>query len=147
MRKMLTVSVAVMLALSVGVLGIWLLLSGEQGTGMLEHHQMMHDGDHYANMDIENHDGKLGAPSDRGIIGGYRGGLGFIMLLVFIVLTSLLLYTFFSDSPVPPQQTTCWNCQRPVETDWETCPFCGSNLPDDQKDATPGQLSQHIHRS
>jgi len=119
-----------MLTLSVGVLGIWLLLSGEPGTGATEHHRLMHESGHHERMDMGNHDDMHRAPSDRGILGGYTGMLGLTMLIVFIGLTGILIYSFFRESSTEPQQTTCWNCQRPVETDWKTCPFCDSVLPE-----------------
>ena len=65
-RTIITVSIALLLTASVGVMGIWLLLSGQPGTGMMEgssHPDIMGgtemSGDHVTMM---------GAPADLSLI-------------------------------------------------------------------------------
>jgi hypothetical protein len=125
-RTIVIVSIALLLTASVGVMGIWLLLSGQPGTGMMESSSQTDmmggtemSGDHVTLM---------GAPADRGIFGGYTGAVGFVMILAFVGMVGLLLYTLFREKPGQPQTATCWNCERPVETDWTSCPYCDAVL-------------------
>lgn len=121
-RTVVTIIIAFLLTASVGVMGLWLLLSGQPGTGVMEqgdHTTMMANGDHAAMM---------GSPADRGALGGYTGMIGLVMILVFVVIVSLLLYTLLSERPGQPQAAICWHCERPVETDWTTCPYCDVEL-------------------
>lgn len=118
-RTIVIVVVALLLTASVGVMGIWLLLSGQPGTGMME------SGDHTGMMGTG---GMMGAPADRGIFGGYTGAVGLAMILAFVAMVGLLLYALLREKPGQPQPAACWNCGRPVETDWTTCPYCGVAL-------------------
>ena len=126
-RTMVTVAVAFLLTASVGVMGVWLLLSGQPGTGMMErgdYTEMM------SGMDTSiDHTTMMGAPANRGIFGGYTGAVGLVMILAFVAMVGSLLYALFREKPEQPQPASCWNCERPVETDWTTCPYCGITLP------------------
>ncbi|MDP1713311.1 MAG: zinc ribbon domain-containing protein [Anaerolineales bacterium] len=125
-RTIVIVAVALLLTASVGVMGIWLLLSGQPGTGMMEsgdHTEMM------GGMDISgDHTTMMGAPANRGLLGGYTGAVGLVMILAFVGMVGSLLYALFREKPGQPQPAACWNCERPVETDWTTCPYCGAAL-------------------
>ena len=129
MRRFLILTAALLLSLSVLGLGAWLLLSGEAGTGAMEAHHavMMEDPSAGMPMAVEHHY-ETGAASDRGVLGGYRGGLGLLMLLMLSGLVALLIVVFFSEKPLQPRQGACWQCGRPVETDWTNCPFCAASL-------------------
>ena len=125
-RTIVTVTIALLLTASVGVMGIWLLLSGQPGTGMMEGSSypdimggMEMSGDHVTMM---------GSPANRGILGGYTGAIGFVMILAFVGMVGLLLYTLFREKPGQPQEAACWDCERPVETDWTSCPYCEAAL-------------------
>ncbi len=139
-RTMVTVAVAFLLTASVGVMGVWLLLSGQPGTGMMERgdYTEMMSGmdtsiDHttmMGGMDTSiDHTTMMGAPANRGIFGGYTGAVGLVMILAFVAMVGSLLYALFREKPEQPQPASCWNCERPVETDWTTCPYCGITLP------------------
>ncbi len=122
-----TVAIALLLAASVGIMGGWLLLSGQPGTGMMEssdHPSMMSGVD----MSSSDHATMMGAPANRGLFGGYTGTIGLIMILAFVGMVGLLLYALFREKPGQPQPATCRNCERPVDTDWITCPYCGAAL-------------------
>ncbi|HLB47856.1 MAG TPA: zinc ribbon domain-containing protein [Anaerolineales bacterium] len=125
-RTVVTVAIAFLLTASVGVMGVWLLLSGQPGTGMME------SGDHagaMGGMDMSgDHATMMGAPANRGIFGGYTGAVGLVMILAFVVMVGSLVYALFREKPGQPQPVTCWNCKRPVETDWTACPYCGAAL-------------------
>jgi zinc-ribbon domain len=125
-RTIVTVSIALLLTASVGVMGIWLLLSGQPGTGMMEgsSHPDMMDGTEMSG----NHVPMMGTPANRGILGGYTGAVGLIMILTFTGMVGSLLYTLFREKPGQPQPAACWNCERPIETDWISCPYCGVAL-------------------
>ena len=125
-RTIVIVAVALLLTASVGVMGIWLLLSGQPGTGMME------SGDHTGGMDgmdmSGDHTTMMGAPANRGLFGGYTGAVGLMMILAFVGMVGSLLYALFLEKPGQPQPAACWNCERPVETDWTTCPYCDAAL-------------------
>lgn len=70
----------------------------------------------------------MGAPANRGIFGGYTGAVGLVMILAFVGMVGSLLYALFCEKPGQPQPAACWNCERLVETDWKTCPYCGAVL-------------------
>lgn len=118
MRTVVTVGFALLLAASVGAMGVWLLLSGQPGTGMME------SGDHTLMMESGDLTTMMGAPADRGIFGGYTGVIGLIMIVLFMAMVALLLYALFRERPGQPQPAACWNCERPVEADWTSCPYC-----------------------
>ncbi len=126
-RTIVIVAIALLLTASVGTMGVSLLLSGQPGTGMME------SGDHAAMMatgamgeDIADH--TMGAPANRGIFGGYTGAVGLVMILVFTLMVGTLLYALLREKPGQPRPAACWNCERPVETDWTSCPYCGVAL-------------------
>lgn len=130
-RTIVTIFIAVGLTVSVGAMGLWLLLSGQPGTGMMEgadHTRMMTNGEHPVVMETAIPGHMMGVPADRGVWGGYTGTIGLVMILVFVAMVALLLYTLLSERPGQPQPDVCWNCERPVETDWTTCPYCGVEL-------------------
>jgi len=130
-RTIMIVTVAVLLTASVGAMGVWLLTSGQPGTGMME------NGDQ-TNMDQTNMMNNvemsgdqmpmMGTPANRGVLGGYTGVIGIIMIVTFTGLVGTLIYTLFREKPGQPQSAVCWNCERPVETDWTSCPYCGETL-------------------
>jgi hypothetical protein len=125
-RAIAIVMIAILLAASVGAMGIWLLLSGQPGTGMME------SGDHTEMMNndgmSENHAPMMGAPANRGILGGYTGVIGIVMIVTFTGMVGSLIYALFREKPGQPQPATCWNCERPIETDWTSCPYCNATL-------------------
>lgn len=74
---------------------------------------------------------------------GMRGGLMFLGLLipagllVLLIAAGVWLGNVFSgrinkpqDNPVTPVivEATCPNCSRKIEADWNTCPYCGTDL-------------------
>jgi len=83
-----------------------------------------------------------------GMMGGYRGWgipmmggwglgglfMGFGMLLVWAVPIGLLFGVIYgavklANKPSPAVAAqSCSNCGRAVQTDWNTCPYCGSGL-------------------
>lgn len=132
MRTIITVGFALLLTATVGIMGVWLLLSGQPGTGMMEsgeHTQMMESGDMTGMIDgTAMPDGIMGAPADRGIFGGYTGAIGLVMIVLFVSMVGLLAYALLRERPGQPQPAICWNCERPVETDWTSCPYCGASL-------------------
>jgi hypothetical protein len=131
-RTMTLVAVAAVLTLSVGVMGVWLLFSGQPGAGIMENrdHTAIMGGNDQAGamMDTAKHDQMMGVPADRGALGGYTGTVGLVMILVFMALIGSLLYAVVKERPSQRQPAACWNCERPVELDWETCPYCGARL-------------------
>ncbi len=139
-RTVVTVFIAVGLTASVGAMGVWLLLSGQPGTGMMEgtgHIQMMATGEHPAVMGTAIPGHMMGVPADRGVWGGYTGTIGLVMILVFVALVALLLYKLLSERPGQPQPGGCWNCERPIETDWTICPYCGVELVEAGRQPSP----------
>ena len=126
MRMLIIVAIACLLASSVGIMGVWLMSSGQPGTGMME------NGDLAGMMGTEDmsgdHDTMMGAPANRGILGGYTGTVGIVMILASMGMVGLLLYALFREKPGKPQPSVCWNCERPVEIDWPACPYCEASL-------------------
>lgn len=125
-KTIVIVAIAILLTASVGVMGIWLLFSGQPGTGMMEsgnHTEMMNGVDMSGD-----HETMMGDPANRGILGGYTGIIGLVMIVAFMGMVGSLLYSLFREKPGQPQPTTCWNCERPVEFDWASCPYCGATL-------------------
>lgn len=130
-RTVVTVFIATLLVVSVGVMGGWLLLSGQPGTGMMEGGDlagMIASGEHGEMMGAELDQHGMGPTANRGMFGGYTGTVGLFMILVFMALVGLLLFTLLHERPGQPQSASCWNCERPVETDWTSCPYCGVAL-------------------
>jgi len=125
-RTVFTVAIAFLLTASVGVMGVWLVLSGQPGTGMMENvdHTGILDGMEMAGGNTP----MMGAPANRGIFGGYTGVVGLVMILVFMLMVGSLIYALFREKPGQPQAATCWNCERPVETEWTICPYCDAAL-------------------
>lgn len=125
-RTIIIIAIAILLTASVGAMGIWLLFSGQPGTGMREsgnHTEMMNGVDMSGD-----HETMMGDPANRGILGGYTGIIGLVMIVAFMGMVGSLLYSLFREKPGQPQQTNCWNCERPVEFDWASCPYCGATL-------------------
>ncbi len=142
-RTMTLVAVAAVLTLSVGVMGVWLLLSGQPGTGIMENrdHAAMMGGNDQAGamMDTAAHDQMMGVPADRGALGGYTGTVGLVMILAFMAMVGSLLYAVVKERPGERQPAACWNCERPVERDWEACPYCGARLDEASQSAQPAE--------
>ena len=125
-RTVFTVALAFLLTASVGVMGGWLLLSGQPGTGMME--SIDHTGT-LGGMDMSGDNATMmGAPANRGMFGGYTGAVGLVMILVFMLMVGSLVYGLFREKPGQPKPANCWNCERPVETEWITCPYCDAAL-------------------
>jgi hypothetical protein len=124
LRTVATVSLAILLTVSVGGLGGWLLLSGHPGTGMMESNG---SGGMMAATAVP--DRMMGIPASRGILGGYTGAVGLVMIVLFVAMVSVLLYALFHERPGQPQPAVCGHCGRPIEVDWATCPYCGEALP------------------
>lgn len=130
-RTVVTVFIAFLLVVSLGVMGVWLLLSGQPGTGMMEGSNLagvMAGGEHSEMMEGAMPEHGMGPPANRGVFGGYTGTVGLVMILGFMALVGLLLYTLLRERPGQPQPAICWHCERPVETDWTACPYCGVAL-------------------
>ncbi|TFH47729.1 MAG: zinc ribbon domain-containing protein [Lysobacterales bacterium] len=126
-RTLITVIIAFLLSSSVGAMGIWLLLSGQPGTGMMESQEpalMMTD----EMMSGYSADHMMGVSADQGVFGGYTGTVGFVMILIFVLMVGVLLFALVREKPGQPQPAACWNCERPVETEWTACPYCGAKL-------------------
>ncbi len=88
-----------------------------------------------------------GGPGYQGMMGpGMMGGYGFApfgwigMLLMWVFPLGLLVLVVLgivwlvravgrptSQPPVAPAKT-CPNCARPVQADWQNCPYCGAAL-------------------
>lgn len=141
-------AVAAVLAMSVGAMGVWLLLNSHAGTALSEPSTltgtmnmagqggMMGAGQQPgATMDTSAHDQMMGVPANRGALGGYTGTVGLVVILAFVVMVGLLLYAVVKERPGQRQPTACWNCERPVEVDWEACPYCGARLDDTSRRA------------
>jgi len=141
-------AVAAVLAVSVGVMGVWLLLNGHvdvvitetsapTGTvNMAGQGGMMGAGQQPgATMDTSAHDQMMGVPANRGALGGYTGTVGLVVILAFVVMVGLLLYAVIKERPGQRQPAACPNCGRPVELDWEACPYCGARLDDASRSA------------
>ena len=83
-RTIITIAVAFLLTASVGAMGVWLLLSGQPGTGMME------SGDHVSMVGNNDHAGMMGTTMPSQLIGapatvagvrlpGWTGGQGFYL--------------------------------------------------------------------
>lgn len=135
------VAVAAVLTLSVGVMGVWLLLSGQPGTGIMENrdHAAMMGGNNQAGAmtDTAAHAQMMGVPADRGALGGYTGTVGLVMILAFVAMVGSFLYAVLKERPGQRQPAACPNCERPVELEWEACPYCGARLDDASRIALP----------
>jgi hypothetical protein len=147
-RTIALFAVAAVLAASVGVMGVWLLLNGNVGAAisdtsaptstmnMAGQGGMMGAGQQPgATMDTSAHDQMMGVPANRGALGGYTGTVGLVVILAFVAMVGLLLYTVVKERPGQRQPTACWNCERPVEVDWAACPYCGARLDDASRSA------------
>jgi hypothetical protein len=160
-RTIALFAVAAVLAASVGVMGVWLLLNGQVGAAISETSAptstmnmagqggmtlapALHSGASAgvgagqqpgATMDTSAHDQMMGVPANRGALGGYTGTVGLVVILAFIAMVGLLLYAAVKERPGQRQPTACWNCERPVEVDWEACPYCGARLDDASRSA------------
>jgi hypothetical protein len=40
-------------------------------------------------------------------------------------------------APTPPPSLACPSCERPVQSDWRHCPYCGNDLPADPISESP----------
>ncbi|MDX1418249.1 MAG: hypothetical protein R3293_28875 [Candidatus Promineifilaceae bacterium] len=133
-RAVLTVIVAVVIALSVAGLGIWAMIDGITSPGFTHiHHQNSGDSSHAGTehsrfMASANHARMMGSVANRGFLGGYSVLIGVSMIVLSIAMVGILLFSLLKERPVLPRQTTCPHCGRPVETDWTDCPFCESAL-------------------
>lgn len=125
-RTISIVTLAFLLTASVGVMGAWLLVSGQPGTGMMENDS--HAGAMDGMTTTSDHQTMMGAPANRGLFGGYTGVVGLVMILAFVMMVGSLLYALWREKPGQPQPATCWNCERPVETEWTACPYCSAAL-------------------
>lgn len=90
--------------------------------------------------DTAAHDQMMGVPADRGALGGYSGTVDLVMIVAFVALVGLLLYAVIKERPGQRQPATCWNCERPVELEWELCPYCGARLDEVSQSALPAVL-------
>jgi hypothetical protein len=91
--------------------------------------------------------GPGGMMGGRGMMGGPGFGLGLFELLsmavmvglpvLFLVLLALgivWLVKYFRLPQVPgaaaavQPSATCKSCQKPVQADWQVCPYCGNKL-------------------
>lgn len=108
-RTVVALGLAAILMFSLLVMGGWMLLSVDQGT-MMGQGRMM------------------GPESNRGVLGGYVGSLGILITLLFLGAVGLLLVAYLWERPGLPEPAECPNCERPVETDWTVCPYCGGAL-------------------
>jgi hypothetical protein len=79
----------------------------------------------------------MGVHAQRGVLGGYTGTIGLLMILLFAGMIGLLFYALFRERPGRPEAAQCWNCRRPVETDWSACPYCGAALAPGGQPLTP----------
>lgn len=155
-RTIALFAVASLLAMSVGAMGVWLLLNGQAGTampettaptatmGMAGQGSMMGAKQQPGGtMDTSAHDQMMGVPANRGALGGYTGTLGLVMILGVIAMVGLLLYAVVKERPGQRQPATCWNCERPVELDWEACPYCEARLDDASRISLPAEAEPH----
>ena len=91
-----------------------------------------------------------GGPGYRGMMGGYgrgmMGGFGFApfgligMLLMWVFPLGLLILVVLgivwlvravsrpTSQPLVAPAKTCQNCAKPVQADWQNCPYCGAAL-------------------
>ncbi|MBI5955371.1 MAG: hypothetical protein HY871_00055 [Chloroflexi bacterium] len=91
--------------------------------------------------------GMMGGWYPGGMMGGPGFGLGLFRLLtmaamvglpvLFLVLLALgivWLVKYFSAPQAPgataavQPSATCKSCQKPVQADWQVCPYCGNKL-------------------
>lgn len=72
---------------------------------------------------------------------GMMGGFGWFSwllacliplgLITLLVVGAIWLVMTFSRRPrgtSPPPDQYCPNCNRPVQADWQVCPYCGTSL-------------------
>ena len=64
-------------------------------------------------------------------------GMGIGMLFMWLVPVGILALIVFgitsltrnNGNPTPPaSQASCSNCGKGIQTDWQTCPYCGTSL-------------------
>ncbi len=91
--------------------------------------------------------GMMGGWFPGGMMGGPGFGLGLfellamavmvglpVLFLVLLVLGIVWLVKYFSAPRVPgataavQPSATCKSCQKPVQADWQVCPYCGNKL-------------------
>ncbi len=123
-RTVITIGIATSLTLSLVVMGAWILISGTQGATMMDGQTMA--GAMSSQMMGQGH--IMGSASNRGLLGGYVGSLGSLMVLLFLGIIGLLVAAYIWERPGRPEPATCPTCGRPVETDWTACPYCGETL-------------------
>ena len=127
-RAAATIGVAVLLILSLVWVGAWVLGSGAQGAAMINDSaadgQMM--GPVGSGMTGQVH--TMGPASNRGLLGGYVGSLGALMVLLLLGAVGSLVVAYAWERPGGLERAECPHCQRPVETDWASCPYCGESL-------------------
>lgn len=79
-----------------------------------------------------------------GILGGWIFMLGRMLiplaLIVLLVLGGIAIGRALAG-PRAAVVTTCKNCGRPVQADWNNCPYCGTKLKNDEP-APPSQAAQ-----
>lgn len=123
-RAIATVGLAVLLVLSLALLGSWILGFGAPGATMMNGQAMAGP----MNPDMMGQDHLMGPASNRGALGGYAGALGIVMVLFILGAVGLLLATYLWERPGRPEAVRCPFCQRPVDTDWASCAYCGESL-------------------
>ena len=85
--------------------------------------------------------GHMGGPRmmDRGGImpfGGFIAGLICLGILALVVIGIIMLVRYLrktSTVPVPASvpavsMTTCKKCGKPIQSDWQNCPYCGKKV-------------------
>jgi hypothetical protein len=116
-RTKLVRAIALVLTLSVGAMGVWLLLSGQTGTAEYE-----------CCGEVISPPGVLGSSAIVGCCDGYTGTIGFVMIVIFVVLNVILLFSAYRGKLHPVQINQCPNCSRSVEYEWLSCPYCSIDL-------------------
>ncbi len=51
-----------------------------------------------------------------------------LMLIALLVLGGVLIGRSLSRPAAPVARASCPNCGKPVQADWNNCPYCGTNL-------------------
>ena len=62
-----------------------------------------------------------------------------LALIVLLILAGFVIGRGLSGPRAPVAATTCHNCGRPVQADWNICPYCGAKLKSDEPIMSPGE--------